>query len=101
MSYATDYIGVKPVIDLHTAGLKVAEIYLRSQEDPLLCVAHRSALQRQHGSGYLHGPAHTVSGDHLLHHPAPHHACRTASRDDDLLRGRVPGSQATDRPGGR
>ena len=33
MSFTTDYVGTKPVIDLHTAGLKVAEMYLHYKED--------------------------------------------------------------------
>ncbi len=35
MSVATDYVGPKPVVDLHTAGLKVGELLIRNQREYL------------------------------------------------------------------
>ena len=32
MSVTTDYVGPKPVIDLHTAGLKVGEMMVRQRQ---------------------------------------------------------------------
>jgi hypothetical protein len=49
MTVTTDYLGPKPVIDLHAAGLKAGEVVARSRLAGLSC---DEAVRRAEQSGY-------------------------------------------------
>jgi len=48
MSFRTDYIDNKAVIDLHTAGLKVAEGMLKAKESDLKGIAFKNFMERNY-----------------------------------------------------